>query len=77
MQPISFTLHGRTRFCGGRGEMDDLLTVVISVAGSAVTSFLVAKYYGERWVEKRRSRMEHSIRLKDGMHAGPIQPASA
>jgi len=45
--------------------MDDLLTVVISVIGSAVTSFLVAKYYGERWVEKRRNRMEHSVRLKD------------
>ena len=57
--------------------MDNLITVVISVASSAVTSFLVAKYYGERWVEKRRRRMEHSIRLKDGMHAGPIQPASA
>ena len=45
--------------------MDDVLTVVISVVGSAVTSFLVAKYYGERWVEKRRNRMEHSVRLKD------------
>ena len=31
----------------GSGEMDDLLTVMISVIGSAVTSFLVAKYYGD------------------------------
>lgn len=45
--------------------MDDILTPVISVIGSAVISFLVAKYYGERWVEKRRSRMEHSNKLKD------------
>jgi len=29
-------------------EMDDLLTVIISVTGGAITSFLVAKYYGER-----------------------------
>jgi len=46
--------------------MDDILTVIISVIGSAVTSFVVAKYYGGRWVEIRRSRMEHSTRLKDG-----------
>jgi len=45
--------------------MDSLLTVVISLVGSAITSFLVAKYYGERWVEKRRSCREHSVRLKD------------
>lgn len=45
--------------------MDDLLTVIISLIGSAVTSFLVAKYYGERWVEVRRNRNDHSIRLKD------------
>ena len=46
--------------------MDDITTVIISLIGSAITSFLVAKYYGERWVEARRSRMEHSTRLKDG-----------
>ncbi len=46
--------------------MDDLSTVIISWIVSAATSFLVAKYYGERWVETRRSRMEHSVRLKDG-----------
>lgn len=46
--------------------MYEILTVIISVAGSAVTSFLVAKYYGERWVETRRCRMEHSTKLKDG-----------
>jgi hypothetical protein len=45
--------------------MDDITTVIISIIGSAITSFLVAKYYGERWVETRRSRMEHSTRLKD------------
>jgi len=45
--------------------MNDLLTVIISLIGSGITSFLVAKYYGERWVEKRRNRMEHSVRLKD------------
>jgi uncharacterized membrane protein YdjX (TVP38/TMEM64 family) len=45
--------------------MDDLITVIISVIGSAITGFLVAKYYGERWVETRRSRMEHSVKLKD------------
>ena len=34
--------------------MDDLLTPIVSVIGSAVTSFLVAKYYGERmhaWID--------------------------
>lgn len=45
--------------------MDNITTVIISVIGSAITSFLVAKYYGERWVETRRIRMEHSVRLKD------------
>lgn len=45
--------------------MDDVLTVFISLAVSVATSFVVAKYYGERWVETRRSRMEHSIRLND------------
>lgn len=45
--------------------MNDILTVIISVIGSALTSFLVAKYYGERWVETRRSRIEHSTKLKD------------
>lgn len=46
--------------------MDDILTVIISLIGSAIISFFVAKYYGERWVETRRSRREHSIALKDG-----------
>jgi len=46
--------------------MDDMLTLIISVIGSALISFLVAKFYGERWVEIRRSRMEHSLKLKDG-----------
>lgn len=45
--------------------MDELSTVIISLIGSAVISVLVAKYYGERWVETRRSRMEHSVKLKD------------
>lgn len=45
--------------------MDDLLTVIISLVGSAVTSFAVAKYYGERWVETRRSKKEHSVKLSD------------
>jgi|GEM_PF-6147706 len=46
--------------------MADLVTLLISLVGSAATSFVVAKYYGERWVETRRSRMEHSVRLKEG-----------
>jgi hypothetical protein len=49
--------------------LDDTLTVIISllgVIGSAVISFLVAKFYGERWAELRRSRMEHSEKLMDG-----------
>jgi len=43
-----------------------LINALLSLMVSASTGFLVSKYYGERWVEKRRSRMEHSIRLKDG-----------
>lgn len=43
--------------------MNDLTTVIISLIGSFVTSFLVARYYGERWVETRRSRKEHSEKL--------------
>jgi len=45
--------------------MSDLSTVVISLIGSFAISFFVAKYYGERWVETRRSKMDHSVRLKD------------
>jgi hypothetical protein len=49
--------------------MDELLSVVIvgliDLLGSAVVSFLVARFYGERWVEARRSRKEHSVKLKD------------
>jgi hypothetical protein len=45
--------------------MDDLLTTIISLAGSALISFLVAKYYGERWVETRRRKREHSAKLVD------------
>lgn len=41
------------------------ISTVINVIVSAATSFLVAKYYGERWVETRKSRKEHSVRLKD------------
>lgn len=39
-------------------EKIEELTVVSSVRAQA-------KYYGERWVETRRSRMEHSNKLKD------------
>jgi len=46
-------------------KMDNLLTAIISLVGSAVISFVVAKYYGERWVETRRSKMEHSAKLND------------
>ena len=46
--------------------MADLITVFLSLAGSAVTSFVVAKYYGARWVEIIRSRKEHSTKLNDG-----------
>jgi len=46
-------------------KMDDLLTVIIGLVVSAVTSFVVAKYYGERWVETRRSKKEHSTKLND------------
>jgi hypothetical protein len=45
--------------------MDNLLTVIISLVGSVITSFVVAKYYGARWVETRRSKMEHSVKLND------------
>lgn len=45
--------------------MDEIWTILIPIAVSAVTSFLVAKYYGERWVYTRQSRKEHSIMLKD------------
>lgn len=45
--------------------MNDILTVIISSIISVLTSFLVAKYYGERWVETRRSRKEHSVKIKD------------
>jgi hypothetical protein len=45
--------------------MDEILTVLIPIAVSAVTSFLVAKFYGERWVYTRQSRKEHSVVLKD------------
>lgn len=45
--------------------MDNLLTTIISLAGSAAISFLVAKYFGERWVETRRIKREHSVKLVD------------
>lgn len=44
---------------------ESILTVLISLVGSFVISLFVAKYYGERWVETRRSRVEHSYKLKD------------
>jgi len=44
---------------------ETIWTLLISLAGSFAISFFVAKYYGERWVETRRSRIEHSNVLKD------------
>jgi hypothetical protein len=48
--------------------MADITTAIISVIGviiSVTGSFLIAKYYGVRSIETRRSRMEHSTKLKD------------
>jgi len=43
-----------------------LLNPIISVIISAITSFFITKYYGERWVLIQRNRKEHSVTLNDG-----------
>jgi hypothetical protein len=45
--------------------MNETINLLVPIIVSAITSFIVAKYYGERWVETRHSRREHSLVLKD------------
>jgi len=45
-------------------EIIAVLSLGVSLTSLAV-SFLIAKFYGERWVEMARRRREHSIKLKE------------
>lgn len=40
---------------------------ILSVVASIVTSFLVARFYSERWVEMAERRREHSVKLNDAV----------
>lgn len=47
-------------------ESGEILSV-LSVAVSAIVSFLAARFYSGRWVEMSRRLREHSVKLTDGV----------
>jgi len=47
-------------------ELAEILSI-LSLVASPIVSFLVARFYGERWVETARRRREHSVKLNEGV----------